>query len=41
MTLKLDDNELATLAGSESPDEHIIYTAHWDHLGKDESKLSF
>jgi Zn-dependent M28 family amino/carboxypeptidase len=23
--------------GAESPDEVIIYTAHWDHLGKDES----
>ncbi|MBT0584795.1 M28 family metallopeptidase [Alteromonas oceanisediminis] len=31
-------NVLATLPGSELPDEHIIYTAHWDHLGKDESK---
>ncbi|MFQ3249986.1 MAG: Zn-dependent M28 family amino/carboxypeptidase [Glaciecola sp.] len=31
-------NVLATLPGSERPDEHVIYTAHWDHLGKDESK---
>ncbi|MFC4699777.1 M28 family metallopeptidase [Glaciecola siphonariae] len=31
-------NVFATLPGSERPDEHIIYTAHWDHLGKDESK---
>jgi Zn-dependent M28 family amino/carboxypeptidase len=31
-------NVFATLPGSEMPDEHIIYTAHWDHLGKDESK---
>ncbi|MBF7072494.1 M28 family peptidase [Glaciecola sp. MH2013] len=31
-------NVLATLEGSEKPDEHIIYTAHWDHLGKDETK---
>jgi Zn-dependent M28 family amino/carboxypeptidase len=31
-------NVMATLPGSEKPDEHIIYTAHWDHLGKDESK---
>jgi Zn-dependent M28 family amino/carboxypeptidase len=30
-------NVIATLPGSERPDEHIIYTAHWDHLGKDES----
>ncbi|CAB9493209.1 M28 family metallopeptidase [Alteromonas macleodii] len=31
-------NVIATLPGTEYPDEHIIYTAHWDHLGKDESK---
>ena len=32
------NNVIATLPGTEYPDEHIIYTAHWDHLGKDESK---
>ena len=32
------NNVIATLPGEEFPDEHIIYTAHWDHLGKDESK---
>lgn len=26
-------NVIAKLPGSERPDEHIIYTAHWDHLG--------
>ena len=31
-------NVLATLPGSEYPDEHIIYTAHWDHLGTDATK---
>lgn len=31
-------NVLATLPGTEKPDEHVIFTAHWDHLGKDESK---
>ncbi len=31
-------NVLATLPGSERPDEHIIYTAHWDHLGADPTK---
>lgn len=31
-------NFLATLPGSKRPDEHVIYTAHWDHLGKDPSK---
>ena len=32
------NNVIATLPGAEFPDEHVIYTAHWDHLGKDESK---
>jgi Zn-dependent M28 family amino/carboxypeptidase len=31
-------NFIATLPGSEKPNEHLIYTAHWDHLGKDETK---
>lgn len=31
-------NVIATLPGSEKPDEHLIFTAHWDHLGKDETK---
>ncbi|MBO1256041.1 M28 family peptidase [Alteromonas sp. 5E99-2] len=30
-------NFIATLAGSSKPDEHVIYSAHWDHLGKDTS----
>ncbi|MBU3022381.1 M28 family peptidase [Aestuariibacter sp. A3R04] len=30
-------NVIATLPGAEKPDEHVIYTAHWDHLGKDTS----
>lgn len=30
-------NVLAKLEGATRPDEFIIYTAHWDHLGKDES----
>ncbi|MFB0980523.1 MAG: M28 family metallopeptidase [Alteromonadaceae bacterium] len=30
-------NFIATLPGSTKPDEHILYTAHWDHLGKDAS----
>lgn len=29
-------NVIATLPGSKTPDEHVIYTAHWDHLGKDD-----
>ncbi|MGJ8681129.1 M28 family metallopeptidase [Paraglaciecola sp.] len=31
-------NFVATLPGSSAEDEHLIYTAHWDHLGKDENK---
>ncbi|MCV2885611.1 M28 family metallopeptidase [Aestuariibacter sp. AA17] len=31
-------NVIATVEGSKAPDEHIIYTAHWDHLGADPSK---
>ena len=31
-------NVFATLPGSQTPDEHIIYTAHWDHLGTDTSR---
>jgi Zn-dependent M28 family amino/carboxypeptidase len=29
------NNVLAILRGSERPDELIVYTAHWDHLGTD------
>jgi Zn-dependent M28 family amino/carboxypeptidase len=28
-------NVVAKLRGSEKPDEYIVYSAHWDHLGKD------
>jgi Zn-dependent M28 family amino/carboxypeptidase len=28
-------NVVAKLPGSELPDECVIYTAHWDHLGRD------
>jgi Zn-dependent M28 family amino/carboxypeptidase len=28
-------NVVAKLPGSEMPDEYVIYTAHWDHLGRD------
>jgi len=30
-------NVVAKLEGSESPDEYVVYTAHWDHLGTDPS----
>ena len=38
MKKSTSNNFIATLPGSEKPDEHVIFTAHWDHLGKDESK---
>lgn len=31
-------NFIATLPGSKTPDEHIIYSAHWDHLGTDTTR---
>lgn len=31
-------NVVATLPGSTQADEQILYTAHWDHIGKDETK---
>lgn len=27
------NNVLATIEGSERPDEHVVYMGHWDHLG--------
>ena len=30
-------NVLATLPGSDRADEYVIYSAHWDHLGRDPS----
>ncbi len=27
------NNVIATLKGSAAPDEHVLYMAHWDHLG--------
>ena len=34
----ISHNFIATLPGTERPDEHLIYTAHWDHIGFDETK---
>ena len=31
-------NFIATLPGGKTPDEHIIYSAHWDHLGTDKNR---
>ena len=28
-------NVIARLPGNETPDEYVVYTAHWDHLGRD------
>ncbi len=28
------NNIVAMIPGSERPDEYVIYTAHWDHIGK-------
>lgn len=32
------NNFIATLPGSSASDEHILYTAHWDHIGVDKTK---
>lgn len=31
-------NVVATLPGTSQRDEHVLFTAHWDHIGKDETK---
>ncbi|MEL6923573.1 MAG: M28 family metallopeptidase, partial [Bacteroidota bacterium] len=30
---EMSNNVIAMLEGSEKPEEYLIYTAHWDHLG--------
>lgn len=32
------DNVIGVLPGSGTPDEAIVYSAHWDHLGKDTTR---
>lgn len=31
-------NVIAKITGSKRPDEYVVYTAHWDHLGNDTTK---
>ena len=33
VTSSESDNVMATIKGSARPDEHVIYMAHWDHMG--------
>ncbi|TQV86843.1 M28 family metallopeptidase [Aliikangiella coralliicola] len=33
IAVSTSNNVIATLPGSESPDEQVIYMAHWDHIG--------
>ncbi|GGY39487.1 M28 family peptidase [Parvularcula lutaonensis] len=41
LTQSLEETESANVAGvlpgTDRPDEYVIYTAHWDHLGVDEA----
>lgn len=37
ITRSRSNNLVAILPGTKRPDEHIIYSAHWDHLGKGEA----
>lgn len=32
-------NVVATLPGNKTPDEHILFSAHWDHIGVDDNKV--
>lgn len=34
ITRKQSRNVIAVLPGAKRPDEYVLYTAHWDHLGK-------
>jgi len=33
ITASVSNNVIATIPGRTSPDEHVIYMGHWDHLG--------
>ncbi len=39
-TYNMSKNVIAKITGTKRPDEVIIYTAHWDHLGIGKSDLS-
>lgn len=43
ITQSLEETESANVAGvlpgTERPDEYVIYTAHWDHLGVDQARV--
>ena len=34
LSRSVSNNVIATLPGRKYPNEHVLYTAHWDHLGK-------
>lgn len=36
----MSHNVVGILPGSERPDEYVLYTAHWDHLGRCEADAS-
>jgi len=37
ITHSLSNNVIGMVKGSDKPDEAVVYTAHWDHLGHDPS----
>ena len=37
ITRKMSKNVVGVLRGAKRPDEHVLYTAHWDHLGRCEA----
>lgn len=32
-------NVIGVIPGTERPDEHVLFTAHWDHLGNDKTAM--
>ena len=39
VSTKNSPNVAGVIKGSESPDEYVLYMAHWDHLGRDEDAI--